>query len=97
MIYCSLYQYNQNENLEFEKFKNLYQNKSKNISLIVKENYDGLMFMDIPQSVKRFSNLMQYEFDVLNDEINVLGFAKSDKKIKTIFSEIKSSLRKFKS
>ena len=62
-------------NLEFEKFKNLYQNKSKNISLIVKENYDGLMFMNIPQSVKRFSNLMQYEFDVLNDEINVLGFA----------------------
>ena len=34
------------------------------------------MFMDIPQSVNRFSNLMQYEFDVLNDEINVLGFAK---------------------
>ena len=72
-------------NLEFEKFKNLYQNKSKNISLIVKENYDGLMFMDIPQSVKRFSNLMQYEFDVLNDEINVLGFAKSDEKRKIQF------------
>ena len=72
-------------NLEFEKFKNLYQNKSKNISLIVKENYEGLMFMDIPQSVKRFSNLMQYEFDVLNDEINVLGFAKSDEKRKIQF------------
>ena len=72
-------------NLEFEKFKNLYQNKSKNISLFVKENYNELMFMDIPQSVKRFSNLMQYEFDVLNDEINVLGFAKSDEKRKIQF------------
>ena len=67
-------------NTEFEKFEKLYENKSKNISLICKENFEGLIFMDIPQSVKRFSNLMLYEFDVLNDEINILGFAKSDKK-----------------
>ena len=80
-------------NLEFEKFKNLYENKSKNISLICKENFEGLIFMDIPQSVKRFSNLMLYEFDVLNDEINILGFAKSDKKreIQFLNNLIKSS------
>ena len=80
-------------NTEFEKFEKLYENKSKNISLICKENFEGLIFMDIPQSVKRFSNLMLYEFDVLNDEINILGFAKSDKKreIQFLNNLIKSS------
>ena len=67
-------------NIEFEKFQKLYENKSKNISLIVKENYDGLKFKDIPQNVEKFSEFMSYEFDILNDEINVLGFAESDQK-----------------
>ncbi len=67
-------------NNEFEKFQKLYENKSKNISLIVKENYDGLKFKDIPQNVENFSELMSYEFDILNDEINVLGYAESDQK-----------------
>ena len=80
-------------NTEFEKFEKLYENRSKNISMISKENFEGLIFMDIPQSVKRFSNLMLYEFDVLNDEINILGFAKSDKKREIQFLDdlIKSS------
>ena len=56
-------------NIEFEKFQKLYENKSKNISLIVKENYDGLKFKDIPQNVEKFSEFMSYEFDILNDEI----------------------------
>ena len=67
-------------NIEFEKFQKLYENKSKNISLIVKENYNGLKFKDIPQNVEKFSEFMSYEFDILNDEINVLGFAESDQK-----------------
>ena len=67
-------------NIEFEKFQKLYENKSKNISLIVKENYKGLKFKDIPQNVEKFSEFMSYEFDILNDEINVLGFAESDQK-----------------
>ena len=67
-------------NIEFEKFQKLYKNKSKNISLIVKENYDGLKFKDIPQNVEKFSEFMSYEFDILNNEINVLGFAESDQK-----------------
>ena len=67
-------------NIGFEKFQKLYENKSKNISLIVKENYDGLKFKDIPQNVEKFSEFMSYEFDILNDEINVLGFAESDQK-----------------
>ena len=66
-------------NIEFEKFQKLYENKSKNISLIVKENYDGLAFKDITQSVEKFSEFMSYEFEVLDDEINILGFAESDK------------------
>ncbi len=67
-------------NIEFEKFQKLYENKSKNISLIVKENYDGLKFKGIPQNVEKFSEFMSYEFDILNDEINVLGFTESDQK-----------------
>ncbi len=67
-------------NIDFEKFQKLYENKSKNISLIVRENYDGLKFKDIPQNVEKFSEFISYEFDILNDEINVLGFAESDQK-----------------
>ena len=64
--------------LEFEKFKNLYQNKSKNFDC---QRYDA---NDIPQSVKRFSNLMVRIY-VLNDEINVLDLQKVMKKEKFRF------------
>ena len=46
----------------------------------MRENYDGLKFKDIPQNVEKFSEFISYEFDILNDEINVLGFAESDQK-----------------
>ena len=84
-----------NKNQNFIEFKKLHLSKTKNISLNVSENYKKVKFNRNDENISKYSNWIQYEFDLENDDINILGISERDKENRKI--NILQSLNKSKS
>ena len=84
-----------NKNQNFIDFKKLHLSKTKNISLNVSENYKKVKFNRNDENISKYSNWIQYEFDLENDDINILGISERDKENRKI--NILQSLNKSKS
>ena len=66
------------KNNNFSSFKKLHYSKSKNISLNVSENFKSLNFSTKEEDISKYSNWIQYEFELENDDINILGISSKD-------------------
>ena len=72
------------KNDEFYEFEKLHSTKTKNISLIVSENFKNLSFNFKKENIDKYSNWIQYEFDLENDDVNILGVSEKDAKNREI-------------
>ena len=84
-----------NKNDNFKEFKKLHLSKTKNISLNASENFKNVKFNINDENISEYSNWIQYEFDLENDDINILGVSERDKSNREI--NILESLDKSKS
>ena len=83
------------KNKNFNEFKKLHLSKTKNISLNSSENFKNVKFNMKEENISKYSNWIQYEFDLENDDISILGISKRDKANREI--NIIESLDKSKS
>ena len=81
------------KNVEYEKFKKTNKLKTENISINISEKYVELNFNSKKEDISKYSKWIQYELDVGNDNINILGvFQRHDNRLAIIIGNIKHPL-----
>ena len=67
-------------NSESKNFYSLLKSKSQNLSLLVSENFKNLDFKDISINIEEISDWVNFEFDISNNEIAIIGTSIFDSK-----------------
>ena len=80
---------------DYKNYQKINNSKSKNISLNISENFKELSFNYKKENINNYSNWVQYEFDIENNDINILGLSTRDLQSREI--NMLSGLNKSKS
>lgn len=67
-------------NSESKNFYSLLKSKSQNLSLLVSENFKNLDFKGISINIEEISDWVNFEFDISNNEIAIIGTSIFDSK-----------------